>query len=139
MGFPFFSVAGLRLGISLTCTLISFCLSAQNTVPGIRIFPGGGLYSEPTQVTLSNALSDAVLYYTLDGSIPDTNALVYTSPLSIDATTVLRVRAFMPGFTPSPMAGHRQYRAAAEVAGNQSEEVTGRGGGKLSLVSRSAL
>ncbi|GAI30264.1 unnamed protein product, partial [marine sediment metagenome] len=52
---------------------------------------------------------DAVIYYTLDGSEPyDTSGrgrhpggIVYTNPVPITKTTLLRVKAIKPGFKPS--------------------------------------
>ncbi|MCB0746449.1 MAG: CotH kinase family protein [Ignavibacteriae bacterium] len=47
-----------------------------------------GFYSSTISVELSAGSSN--VYYTLDGSIPDTNSIKYVSPINISKTTVLR-------------------------------------------------
>nr|WP_317401674.1 CotH kinase family protein [uncultured Gemmiger sp.] len=42
-----------------------------------------GFYEDEFQLTLSAADPDAVILYTLDGSVPDTDSPVYTGPISI--------------------------------------------------------
>ena len=46
-------------------------------------------------------LPDVNIRYTIDGKIPDASSNLYTAPLQIDSTTVLRVRAFKDGYAPS--------------------------------------
>lgn len=54
-----------------------------------------GFFSTPQTVVLSCATVGATIKYTLDKSTPtDTNGTVYTGPLTISGTTVLRARAF---------------------------------------------
>lgn len=69
-----------------------------------------GFYSEPNELVLSCNTLDAVIMYTLDGSEPylpdegdtrEQNGFVYTDPIAIDTTTVIRAAAFKPGYTPS--------------------------------------
>jgi len=112
MSFLFFSTAGLhRTAVFVGALWLPFYLSAQNAVPDVRFSAVGGLYAGPIQVTLSNPLPSAALYYTLDGSEPDINALHYSTPLAIPATTVLRVRAFVPGLKPSALATQSYFMA----------------------------
>lgn len=42
-----------------------------------------GLYSNPFNLSITNTNPNARIYYTLNGSDPDTNALLYSSPLMI--------------------------------------------------------
>ena len=51
------------------------------------------------KVVLSSVLPDAKITYTRDGSIPGTNGFVYSSPIVITQTTVLRAMANLPGYT----------------------------------------
>ena len=56
----------------------------------------GGVYNGVNQVTVE--ISGAgQLHYTLDGSIPTQNDPVYTAPLKLDQTTVVRVAAWEDG------------------------------------------
>jgi hypothetical protein len=70
---------------------------------------GHGFYTAPFSVTIATESKDAVIYYTLDGREPyDTSGvgrhpggIVYTNPVPITKTTLLRVKAIKPGFKPS--------------------------------------
>src|SRR5574344_169738 len=59
----------------------------------------GGFYSGPVKVEITQDLGGKV-HYTLDGSEPDSTSAVYTSPLDITATTVLRARIIDDGLMP---------------------------------------
>ena len=60
-----------------------------------------GLYDSTQTVTLTTTTSNAVIYYTTDGSIPTENSNLYTSPLSITINTPLRAVAIAPTYEPS--------------------------------------
>lgn len=61
-----------------------------------------GFFTAPFTVTLSCETPGATIRYTLDGSIPTENAgILYTGPVNIANTTVLRARAFRTGWVPS--------------------------------------
>jgi len=62
-----------------------------------------GFYSGTQTVTLSHPHPDAVIRYTLDGSIPTPVSESYTAPLDLSVTTVLRVRPFAPDQLPGPV------------------------------------
>lgn len=62
----------------------------------------GGFYQ--TTLTLQiNCSSSGVIRYTTDGSIPCKNSPVYEKPLTINKTTVIRGRTFLPDLLPSPV------------------------------------
>ena len=66
-----------------------------------------GWFDEPFQLWLTCALPGAIIRYTLDGREPTaTSGLVYTEPLRITNTTVLRAAAFAPGYLPSRTVTH---------------------------------
>ncbi len=62
-----------------------------------------GFYNSPLeiQITASNSDSSVVIYYTIDGSIPSTSSQVYTEPIHLSSTRVLRVVAQSTGALPS--------------------------------------
>ncbi|MDA7888500.1 lamin tail domain-containing protein [Akkermansiaceae bacterium] len=61
-----------------------------------------GFYTNPIQVAITSATVGAQIRYTLDGSKPTaTTGLVYSSPVAISTTTVLRAAAFKAGFVPT--------------------------------------
>ncbi len=61
-----------------------------------------GFYDAPFSVAISTATEQATIVYTTNGSVPTlSNGTVYTGPLTISGTTVLRAAAFREGFQPS--------------------------------------
>ncbi|UCD83483.1 MAG: Ig-like domain-containing protein [Deltaproteobacteria bacterium] len=65
--------------------------SYDDQVPtGLMAAPAGGSYC-PTMVSLS--ASDGTIYYTLDGTEPDTGSMVYGAPIDISISTTLKFMA----------------------------------------------
>jgi hypothetical protein len=62
-----------------------------------------GFYTGIQIVSITVNANDAEIRYTLDGSRPNSTSELYTSPLQISQTTVLRVRVFQPDRLPSQM------------------------------------
>lgn len=61
-----------------------------------------GFYADPISVSLSTATAGAEIRYTTDGSAPTaTTGLIYTGPLTLSRTTILRAAAFKPGWIPT--------------------------------------
>jgi hypothetical protein len=58
----------------------------------------------PVSVTTTDATPGAVIYYTLDGSLPTQNSLPYTGAVPLASAGVLRAVAFTNGWTPSVAA-----------------------------------
>ncbi len=63
-------------------------------IPAPSLFPKGGAYAAPLRITLTADAPAVTLHYTTDGSVPTEDAPIYTAPLEITRTTVLRCRAF---------------------------------------------
>ena len=61
-----------------------------------------GFYETAFSLEITTATLGATIRYTLDGSNPTpTNGAVYTGPVTIDRTTVLRAAAFRQGYEPT--------------------------------------
>jgi hypothetical protein len=100
----------------LPCVWLLLCFafsSVAQTVADPVFSPASGALV-PVTVSLSAATTNATIYYTLDGSVPDTNSPAYTAPLSVTNYTVIRARAFAPGRTPSDTVW-AQYLEAVPV------------------------
>ena len=69
---------------------------AQSALPVIDT--PAGLYEKGVQVTVT---CDDPVHYTVDGSEPTAKSKVYTGPISVPKTGVVRVRAFAEGKLPS--------------------------------------
>ena len=64
----------------------------------------GGLYRTGDVITVTlSAPSDCQVYYTLDCTDPTPDSPLYTAPITIDGTTILRARAYREGCMPSWM------------------------------------
>ncbi len=62
------------------------------------------LFKDTLTVAMENSFRGVNIYYTLDGSEPDTNAAIYEAPFLIDKTTEVRTMAFKEGWMPSQIA-----------------------------------
>jgi len=75
-----------------------------------------GFYDAPFDLVITNATPGAVIRYTLDGSVPtETRGTIYTGPIRINSTTVVRAFAYKTGFEPSNVDTHT-YIFAHDVA-----------------------
>ena len=73
----------------------------------VEISVDSGYYDSALQVELANDTEGATVYYTTDSSRPTPeNGTVYTDPITIDTTTVLRAAAFVPGFIEGKIASN---------------------------------
>ena len=73
-----------------------------------------GIYDAPVNVGMSTATPGAEIRYTTDGSLPQAgHGTVYTAPVAVSTTTVLRVGAFKTGLQPSRVASHSLIFPAA--------------------------
>jgi hypothetical protein len=68
------------------------------------ISPNGATITSPVTVTLSDTTAGASVYYTLDGSSPSTNSLLYTGAFQVTNTLAVKARAVKPGWAQSPVA-----------------------------------
>ena len=58
-----------------------------------------GFFQTPFELAITTTTEDAAIRYTTDGSLPtETHGTLYTLPLTISTTTVLRAVAFKEGF-----------------------------------------
>lgn len=73
--------------------------------PGISadpvLTPAPGFYSSPVTVTITPGSLNSIIRYTADGSIPRDTSAIYTGPITLDRTTVLRVCSFENSLLPS--------------------------------------
>jgi len=89
--------------------------SLQGRVPQPVIDQPHGFYIEPVTVTIRSDDAQATVRYTLDGSEPTlTNSLVYSEPITLAQTAVVRSVAFRDGFLPS-VSDTRTYLFLADV------------------------
>jgi hypothetical protein len=66
-----------------------------------KITPEGGTYAAAVNVTLSSPDPGAQIRYTLDGTVPGPQDLLYSGAINITGATVVRARAYKDGMTRS--------------------------------------
>ena len=76
-------------------------LPGKPALPPPTISPGDGRFSAPVTVTMLDEDPEAILHYTIDGSLPDQDSPVYQAGLMISTPTTLRAKAFRPGWASS--------------------------------------
>jgi hypothetical protein len=84
-------------------------LGSHTFTPGMEIaaapviLPAGGVQSLPVNVTMNSSTPGAVIYYTLDGSVPTDASLNYnvTGSFSVSTTTTVKAITYATGYSPS--------------------------------------
>jgi uncharacterized repeat protein (TIGR03806 family) len=75
-------------------------LPGPPALPPPEISPHGGNFDKPVAVVLKSE-PGATIRYTLDGTVPTTSDFLYEKPVQLTGPTILRAKAFKPGFTKS--------------------------------------
>ena len=91
----------------------------------ISATPAAGSYSSPINVTLTTSVFGSTIRYTLDGSDPTaTNGIIYTSPINISQSCVLKVISLTSGNVSSIVSSF-VYTIANKVALPYANPVSG--------------
>jgi hypothetical protein len=94
----------------------------ENFVADTAFSHDRGFYNTPFDLTITTETSDALILYTLDGSVPksppDDYTYVYTGPIHISGTTCVRAAAFKEDWLPTNI-DTQTYIFVADVV-NQS-------------------
>jgi hypothetical protein len=78
-----------------------------NSLPGTpalappSIDPAGGTFNNSVLISLAHTNAQAVLYFTLDGTLPTTNSSLYSAPLLLTNSVTVSANAFAKGFNNS--------------------------------------
>ena len=75
-------------------------LPSSPVLPPPEIPPRGGNSAKAVEVILKSE-PHATIRYTVDGTVPTTADLLYEKPIRLTGPTILRAKAFKPGFTKS--------------------------------------
>ncbi len=75
-------------------------LPGPPVLPPPEMSPCGGTFHQPVAVVLKTE-PGATIRYTLDGTVPTSADSLYEKPVQLNSPTILRAKAFQPGFTRS--------------------------------------
>jgi hypothetical protein len=85
-----------------TVTSATYNLPAGTPKAAAPIFsPLGATYGSPQSITISDATSGAVIYYTTNGSTPTTSSTRYSGPFTISTSTTVKAIAAASGYSNS--------------------------------------
>ena len=71
------------------------------TVPAPVFYPPAGSYLNAVDVNIICFLAGAAIHYTLDGTEPDENSILYAAPVNITQDTLLKAKAYKTDWLPS--------------------------------------
>lgn len=77
----------------------SRCFIDYNSSPVLTL--SSGFYSGSQTLNMISSVSNSEIRYTTNGDDPDALDQIYTAPLTIDSTSVIRAKVFAPGYLPS--------------------------------------
>lgn len=66
--------------------------------------PAAGTYSTSQNVTLTDTTPGSTMYYTLDGSDPTSGSAVYSGPIAVTSTEIIKAIAMASGDAASPIS-----------------------------------
>ncbi len=106
-------------------------------VPTPQFSLNGGYYSGAQSLIITCADGSATIRYTTNGSEPTSGSTIYSSPINISATTVVRARAFSPDpNTPASFVETNTYLIDVthtvyilSICGDQVDDLLNGGGG----------
>ncbi|MCB5262461.1 MAG: SUMF1/EgtB/PvdO family nonheme iron enzyme [Candidatus Cloacimonadaceae bacterium] len=101
----------LAIILTLLLLMASYC---SNTTTGpeldpnkvtFPIFnPSGGPYESAQSVSIKCATRGATIHYTTDGTDPTADSEVYSSPISISSSSIIKAIGYKEGLTPSNLS-----------------------------------
>jgi hypothetical protein len=102
--------AGLReklfpAAIALIASAVPFAAQGYAATAAPVFSPASGAYHTVEKVTITDATSGAVIYYTTDGTRPTTSSARYTGPFTISASTSYHALAIAGGSTSADVVG----------------------------------
>jgi alpha-tubulin suppressor-like RCC1 family protein len=98
-------VAGWRTGWSTSGLATGTYLLSLGTAATPILSPAPATFTSSQTVSMSTATNGAVIRYTTDGTDPDFRSPLYSSPVVVSRTAVVKARAFAADMTRSAVAG----------------------------------
>ncbi|AFN74824.1 alpha-L-fucosidase 1 [Melioribacter roseus P3M-2] len=113
-------------------TLSSFGLYI--TPPSLSFSPGDTTFRDTLAIKINCDIPDSKIYYTLDGSLPDSNSTLYDGEIIIDSSTTITAVAFSGDGKKGLPVSVDYYKAKYEIISLTKYSQAYSGGGKYALV-----
>ena len=94
-------LAPIGVSYNQAVKLLNKRILTQTAVP--RIEPDNTFLFKSQTISITSADRNAEIYYTTDGSMPESNSILYTKPFKLRGSTVVKAIALAPGHKPSPV------------------------------------
>ena len=76
--------------------IIAGCVNVPAKIEDPIINPASGEYTGKLTITMQSE-SKSIMYYTLDGSNPNDESQIYSGPIEITQSTVVKAISYKPG------------------------------------------
>ena len=86
---------------SVTAKAVFDNVSLKRTAPAPVLAPNGGVFRTSQSLEISSVIPDAQIRYTLDGSEPTESSALYSAPLSLTGTVLVKAKVFKTGYESS--------------------------------------
>lgn len=80
---------------------VEYPMIASSVLPMPKVEKDRDRFDQPMTITMSSDVPKAEIRYTLDGSTPDENSLLYKKPFVITNSTYVKAKTYKAGATPS--------------------------------------
>jgi hypothetical protein len=121
------TLASTRIVLAVAMVTIGACGGSSSptaTVATPTFSPGAGAINAGQKVTISTITANATIFYTMDGTQPQTSAtgttVKYTAPITITAATTIKAVATASGLTTSMVASAAYTISSATMAATPS-------------------
>jgi len=82
-------------------------ISNSAIVNEVKFTPNRGIYTSTVTTSIASTTPDVIVKYTTDGTVPtENNGYIYSGPLTLTATTIIRARGFKDGCVPTKLKTH---------------------------------
>lgn len=95
-----------NFGTDGLCAVDNFSLKVSDVVvvSTPTFTPASGTYTSAQNVTISTSTAGAAIHYTTDGTNPTAASTLYTSPINVNTSMIIKAKAFKTGFDSSAVA-----------------------------------
>jgi hypothetical protein len=95
--------------------------TGYNAAPGVVFSQAGGTFTNPFQLEITDSVTNAAIYYTLDGSPPTVASLLYTQPITVSNSVQVRARVFESGLMPGAPHSETYLLLANDLVNTNSD------------------